>query len=324
MTVRSIGFACVAVTAACLAGICLGQRIVHPTEALAAFAGGGDPAVGTLLFDLRLPRLTAALLIGAILGLAGGLLQGATRNVLAEPGLLGIHAGAGLAVIALFVIVDPLIANHWMSVASCAGGAVAALLVWWIAGRDGRTRPATLLLTGIAVAAGLGALATALAFAASPETFARAQIWNTGSLTGLGWNDCLLLAATMIACLAAAVALARPLDVLALGDATATTLGARPQRVRLAAIAVAVAGASLCAAVGGGIAFVGLLAPNLARWIVGQRHRPMLLVAACCGAAVLAIADTLARTVAGTGELPTGILVAVVGTPYFLWLLVHR
>lgn len=321
MTARRLATAFAILVLLAVAGVCLGYRSLTPGEAIVGFGDGS--ALHTLLLDFRLPRVAAAILIGAILGLAGGLIQGATRNALADPGLLGLHSGSELAVITLLMLADPLTAGRWMAPASFAGAAVAALLVWGAARQHGRVRSDTLLIVGIAVSAGLGAIATAIAFLAPYQVFTRAQVWNIGSLTGLGWSDCALLAGTLVTVLLATLVLARRLDVLALGDDAAVSLGMRPQRLRLAAIAVAVVGSSLCASVCGGVAFLGLLAPNLARRIVGPANRPTLALAACCGGIILVAADILARS-ASTAELPTGVLVAAVGAPYFLWLLVTR
>lgn len=323
-TRRAVAIAVVALVLSCVAAVLLGPRALGAGEAMAALRGSGSPMLRTLLWAFRLPRVVGAVLLGALLGLSGGMLQRSTRNLLADPGLLGLHAGAQVALLVLLLRVEPLVAGRWRAPVAFVGAAAAAGIVWLLARRDGEVHPRRLLLIGIAVGAGLHAVGLALAFAAPGEVFSRALIWSTGTLGGVRWSDDALLAGALLLLTCVALPMARALDALGLGEESAALVGVHVARVRLVSVTVAVSAAALCTAVGGGIAFVGLLAPNLALRLTGPRTRPLLLLAVVTGAIVVVVADTLARTLLGAAELPTGVLVAMVGAPYFLWLLVTR
>lgn len=277
-----------------------------------------------LLSNFRLPRVAAAVLIGALLSLSGCLLQGVTRNVLADPGLLGIHSGAHLALVILLLLASPVAAGNLRIPVAFAGAIVTVALVFATSRQHGSTSRDILLIVGIAMGAALHAVGLLIAFSAPSEVLARAMVWTTGNLSGIGGREVTLLFLTLAFITPVALGIGKQMDLLALGDDSASSLGVSVTRVRLLALTLGVMGASVCVAVGGAIASVGLIAPNLARRLVGPRSRPLLLLSACCGATLVVLADTIGRTAFGMMELPAGILVAAVGAPYFLWLLVFR
>lgn len=295
-----------------------------PWELLKTLFGGGTDRQSLILFDFRLPRMVISLLVGAGLAVSGCILQGLSRNALADPGILGINAGAGLMVmifISFFeqtatssVLVIPLLAM--------AGAAGTAALIYVLAyNRHEGLLPTRLLLVGIAVAAGISAAMIVLTLRMNPEKYQFVATWLAGSIWGSNWTFVLALWPWILLFLPLAMLKARALNVLNLGDNTATGLGASVERERLLLLAVAVCLAGACVAVSGGIGFVGLIAPHLARVLVGGRHQILLPTSALVGALLLILADTLGRSILQPSEIPAGIVVAVIGAPYFLYLL---
>lgn len=271
-----------------------------------------------VLWDYRLPRILIAVLAGAGLGLAGALIQGVIRNPLAAPDIIGITQGAGLAATAMLVI-WPDLSFGWLIPGAAAGGLLASLLVWKLAWRH-RGEPARLALIGIAMGAWLAALTDWL-LVSHPLEINAALVWLTGSLWGRGWEHVWLLLPVLLLLIPLALQLAYRLDLLALGDEAAEGLGAGVLRTRQLTLLVAVLLSAVSVAVCGTLSFVGLVAPHLARLLVGADHRRLLPVAAGLGALLVLVADTLARTLAPPLELPAGVLTALIGAPYFLFLL---
>lgn len=273
---------------------------------------------GFVLWDYRFPRILIAMLAGAGLGMAGALIQGVIRNPLAAPDVIGITPGAGLAATAVLMFY-PQISLGWLVLAATAGGMVAALLVWKLAWRY-RTEPARLALIGIALGAWMAALTDWL-LVSHPLDINAALVWLTGSLWGRGWTHVWLLLPGLVLLMPVAMQLAYRLDLLALGDEAAEGLGVGVAPTRQLALFVAVLLSAISVAVCGTLSFVGLVAPHLARLLVGSKHRRMLPVAAGVGALLVLVADMLARTLAPPLELPAGVLTALIGAPYFLFLL---
>jgi len=291
-----------------------------PIEVIRTFFGGGTDRQHLILFQFRLPRIVISILVGMGLSVSGCILQGVTRNGLAEPGLLGINAGAGLAVLTYIMYFPPTQQTpvFLLPLLAFGGAAIAALVIYALAFKKNEgISPFRLILTGIAIAAAIHAATVAITLQLSPEKFKFVERWNAGSIWGASWNFVYALLPWIIVLVPYAIYKARTLNVLSLGDQLAKGLGTRveKERIRLLGVAVALAGASV--AVSGGIAFVGLIAPHLARRLVGSRHEILLPVSALSGALLLILADTLARP----SEIPTGIVVAVIGAPYFLYLL---
>jgi iron complex transport system permease protein len=306
-------------TLAVVVSLVVGREPVSPSALL--HLGSLDPDVRVLQY-LRLPRTATGVLAGAGLAVAGVLLIGLTRNPLADPGIVGINAGAALAVVVGIAVLD---VGGMPGLAWCAlvGAAVAGVLVHLLAGLGRAATPASIAIAGAAVSAALGAVTTAVTLA-DRTTFAAFRFWNVGAL-GAATPDALRTALPFLGVgLVGAFAVARTLDVLALGDDLAAGLGARPglARAGVAAAAVLLAGTSV--ALAGPIAFVGLAVPHAARLLVGHSHRRQVVLAALLGPVVVLLADTLGRVVLAPREVQVGLVTAIVGAPVLIALVRRR
>ena len=287
---------------------------------------GHDPVARQIVWDIRLPRTVGAWLAGALLGLAGAVAQGLFRNPLADPYLLGSASGASLGVATAMALlgVSPL-ATPWLVRLGLTGaafvGAVAAVLLT-LALAKGVQHTLRLLLAGVIVGVVLGAL-TALLMLLLPEVQQTMQAFMLGSTAFVGWTACALMAGAWLACMVVAWMLSHALDGLALGEATALSLGLPLPAMRAALVVVIALATGTAVAQTGLIAFVGLAAPHLVRSVVKTTHGRLILLASLMGAVLLLAADILARALIAPQELPVGVLTAVLGGSYLLWLM-HR
>lgn len=291
---------------------------------LEALTGRGDAATRTIVLDLRLPRAVLAALIGAGLAVAGAVFQALLRNPLAEPYILGVSGGSAVAAVTVMVLAGT--AAAWLiPAAALAGGVGAILLVFRIATAVGPALDSrVLLLAGVVVGAFFNAVILLILTFAQVETFRSAVFWMMGSLAGAGWPAVASLAAYLIPSLVLLLALARPLNLMAIGEETALYLGTPVERVKRVAYVVASLLVAAGVAVAGIIGFVGLIVPHALRLVWGSDHRFLLPGAALAGAAFLLLADTVARTVAAPVELPVGVVTALIGVPVFVVLLTRR
>jgi len=284
-----------------------------------------------VVLQIRLPRLILGALAGGGLAVSGALMQGLFRNPLADPGLVGVSSGAALAALLVLVVGAPLLAGFpgWvgesaLSIGAFVGGSLTVGVVYRIATRSGRTSVATMLLAGIAVNALAAAVVGLLVFGSDDQQLRDFTFWSLGSLSGTGWGGLLTGGGLLLAGILAAPLLARPLNALLLGEAEARHLGVDVERVKIAAIALATLAAGSAVALTGIIGFVGLVAPHLIRLAIGPDHRVLIPGSALLGAILLLGSDLVARTVVSPAELPIGIVTALVGAPFFLWLLLRR
>lgn len=297
---------------------------LSPLEVVRTFFGFGTDKQHLILYEFRLPRIVIAVLVGMGLAVSGCILQGISRNALADPGILGINAGAGLAVM-LFISFFPsttAVPVFFLPILAFSGAGVTAIIIYALAyKRHEGISPMRLLLTGVAVAAGISAAMIVLTLRLSPENYQFVATWLAGSIWGSNWKFVLSLLPWIIILIPFVISKARVLNVLNLGDLTATGLGASIERERrvLLAAAVGLAGASV--SVSGGIGFVGLIGPHLARQLVGSKHQILIPASALVGGLLVLIADTIGRWILQPSEIPAGIVVAVIGAPYFLYLL---
>ncbi len=295
-----------------------------PMEVLRTLFGGGTSQQSLILFEFRLPRIVISIMVGAGLAVSGCILQGISRNALADPGILGINAGAGLVVV-LFVSFYPTSSGtpiFLLPFLALIGAGFTAALIYVLAYKKGEgLLPIRLILVGIAVAAGISAAMIVLMLRLNPQNYQLVAVWLAGSIWGTNWKFVLTLLPWLIVLLPYVFAKAGVLNILNLGDQVATGLGAPVENQRLHLLAAAVGLAGACVAVGGGIGFVGLIGPHLARRLVGPKHQYLLPASALVGGLLLIAADTLARILLQPAEIPTGIVVAVIGAPYFLYLL---
>lgn len=299
---------------------------VGSTGLESAWRAARDPAAWQIVRDIRLPRTLGAWLAGALLGLSGAVAQGLFRNPLADPFLLGSASGASLGValaLALFGL-NPL-AVTWLAGVGLTGaafaGAMAAVLLTLALAR-GVQHTLRLLLAGVIVGVVLGALESLVTLLV-PETLPAMQAFMLGSTGFVGWPASALMAGTLVVCLAAAWALSPVLDGLTLGEATARSLGLPLGPLRLALVGVMALATGAAVAQTGLIAFVGLAAPHLVRSVVKTPHARLMLLSALTGGALLLAADILARAWIAPQELPVGVLTAVLGGGYLLWLMHH-
>ncbi|MBJ9337792.1 Fe(3+) dicitrate ABC transporter permease subunit FecD [Citrobacter portucalensis] len=271
-----------------------------------------------VLTAYRLPRLLLALLVGAALAVAGALVQGIVRNPLASPDILGVNHAASLASVGALLLLPslPVIA---LPLLAFAGGMAGLILLRILANTS---QPMKLALTGVALSACWASLTDYLMLS-HPQDVNSALLWLTGSLWGRDWSFVKIAAPLLILFLPLSLRFCRDLDLLALGDARATTLGVSVPRIRFQALLLAVAMTSTGVAVCGPISFIGLVVPHMVRSITGGRHRWLLPVSAMAGALLLVVADLLARIVHPPLELPAGVLTAIIGAPWFVWLLVR-
>ena len=284
-----------------------------------------------VVLNIRLPRVLLGLLVGAGLAVSGALMQGLFRNPLADPGLVGVSSGAGLAAAATIVLGDRFLAGTMMKLPFAAlpfgafcGGLITTLALYLISTRGGRTSVATMLLAGVALGAMAGALTGLLSFISDDRQLRDLTFWSLGSLGGASWTKLSAVAPIILPLLLLMPLLARGLNGLMLGEAEAYHLGIPVQRIKaLAILLVALAvGASVASA--GMVGFVGIVVPHLIRLCVGPDHRLLLPLSALGGAMLLVGADIVARLVVVPAELPIGIVTATIGAPFFLWLLLRR
>lgn len=286
-----------------------------------------DPVAYQIVWDIRLPRALGAWLAGALLGLAGAVAQGLFRNPLADPYLLGSASGASLGVaLALALLGSTPFATEWLvrlGLTSAAfAGAVAAVLLTLLLAR-GVQHTLRLLLAGVVVGVVLGALGS-LIMMVQPEVMLSMQAFMLGSTSFVGWSACLLMVLAWLPCLVVAWALGRVLDGLSLGEATALSLGLPLPQMRALLVAVLALATGTAVAQTGLIAFVGLAAPHLVRSMVKTVHRDFVVMSSLMGGVLLLAADTLARALLAPQELPVGVLTAVLGGGYLLWLMQRR
>jgi iron complex transport system permease protein len=298
-----------------------------PMDTIRILFGGGTDKENLILFQFRMPRIVISILVGAGLALSGCIIQGITRNALADPGLLGINAGAGLMVILFVLFFDShsFMAVFTLPFVALLGAGTAAAMVYILSNRKGEgTDPLRLILTGIAVQAGISALTITLVVKLDETRFNFVASWQAGSIWGSTWRFVLALLPWLLFVIPYVLSKSRVLDVLNLGDEIAAGLGILVEKERRGLFAAAVALAASCVAVSGGVSFAGLIAPHLARRLVGPSHSTLLPVCALTGAVLVSAADTAARVIARPSEIPTGIMTAIIGAPYFLYLLISN
>ncbi|MDQ0230885.1 FecCD family ABC transporter permease [Metabacillus malikii] len=315
---------------ACVVSINAGQLKLPITDVLKTLLGQGTPENELTIFQFRLPRIVLAFLVGMGIAISGAILQGISQNPLADPGILGINSGAGFAVVVyMFLFQDTNFLNGWLSVfmmpiTALLGAFLASLLIYLISWKNGQVTPVRLLLVGIGINAAFSAGLTIFQMKMEPVDFMKAVVWLSGSIWGTNWTFVLALLPWLIFLIPLTIMKSRVLDVLRLGDFISIGLGVQLEKERRLLLIVAVALAGACVSVGGGITFLGLIAPHIARRLVGASHARVLPLTALLGGFLLLSADTLGRVIMAPMELPVGIVVSVVGAPYFIYLLMRK
>ncbi|MFN8168416.1 MAG: iron ABC transporter permease [Candidatus Nanopelagicales bacterium] len=310
-----------------VASAALGAYAVSPADVLRAVGGrlglpsGEVPAtVDAVLWQVRFPRIALAVLVGACLGLAGAVMQGVFANPLAEPGTVGVSAGAAVGAVVAIVTGAAALSLAVVPVAAFVGGVVTTLVVHRLARADGRTEVVTLLLTGIGVNALAGAVIGWCTFVSDDAQLRSITFWSLGSVGLATWPTVLAVLPFAVVGVVLAPRLARSLDLLALGDRPAAHLGLDVERVRRRSILLVALLTAAAVAAAGIVGFVGLVVPHLVRLVAGPLHGVLLPASALGGALLVLLADLVGRTAAAPAEIPLGVVTALVGAPVFLWL----
>ena len=271
------------------------------------------------LMEYRLPRAVLAILLGGALAISGVLVQSVVRNPLASPDILGINNAAGLIAVSVLMFL-PNLAFYWMPIFAFLGGVLSFVILWIVCGFN--FRPIKMAIIGVALSALWAAISHYLMLT-NPVEINTAMLWLTGSLWGRSWSYLNVVLPWLVVLLPLPFIFCRDLDTLGLGENKASTLGVAVNKVQISVLVLAVALSTTAVAICGPIAFLGLVAPHLARRLVGGRHRTLLPAALIIGALLLQLSDILARVIDPPTELPAGILTAIIGAPYFFYLLMR-
>ena len=317
---RAIGFYVVTLSLMVLLfglSIRLGTYTLSLEEIWAAFQP--DDKNYFTLMEYRLPRAVLAILLGGALAISGVLVQSVVRNPLASPDILGINNAAGLVAVSVLMFL-PNLAFYWMPIFAFLGGVLSFVILWVVCGFN--FRPIKMAIIGVALSALWAAISHYLMLT-NPVEINTAMLWLTGSLWGRSWSYLNVVLPWLVVLLPLPFIFCRDLDTLGLGENKASTLGVTVNKVQISVLVLAVALSTTAVAICGPIAFLGLVAPHLARRLVGGRHRTLLPAALIIGALLLQLSDILARVIDPPTELPAGILTAIIGAPYFFYLLMR-
>ncbi len=317
---RAIGFYVVTLSMMVLLfglSIRLGTYTLSFEEIWAAFQP--DDKNYFTLMEYRLPRAVLAILLGGALAISGVLVQSVVRNPLASPDILGINNAAGLIAVSVLMFL-PNLAFYWMPIFAFLGGVLSFVILWIVCGFN--FRPIKMAIIGVALSALWAAISHYLMLT-NPVEINTAMLWLTGSLWGRSWSYLNVVLPWLVVLLPLPFIFCRDLDTLGLGENKASTLGVTVNKVQISVLVLAVALSTTAVAICGPIAFLGLVAPHLARRLVGGRHRTLLPAALIIGALLLQLSDILARVIDPPTELPAGILTAIIGAPYFFYLLMR-
>lgn len=303
----------------------MGEMKIHPLKVLNVFLGNGNKMDTLVVQSFRMPRILTALFVGMSLATAGAILQGIIRNPLASPDIIGITGGASVLVVLFLTIFSDdsnvlMISIKWLPLAAFVGATLAAFLVYFLSWKNG-VSPVRLVLIGIGISAVMKAFTTLLMILGPIYRANEANIWLTGSVYGSSWENLAFLAPWTVLFLAISFILARDLNIQELGDDLATGAGSPVQRQRFLLLLLSTALIGGAVSFAGGIGFVGLMAPHIARKLVGSSFGALLPASALIGAILVIIADLIGRTMFSPLEIPAGVFTAAIGAPYFIYLL---
>ncbi|EHL77956.1 FecCD family ABC transporter permease [Bacillus smithii] len=308
----------------------LGSFSIKLWEVVQTFLGQGTRKQEIVLFSMRLPRIVMAILVGTALAVSGAILQSITKNDLADPGIMGISSGAALAVVMYIYFMNGNVYDGvsnltiWtMPVVAFFGSILGAVLIYLFAWKKG-INPTRLILIGIGINSAFQALMIIFQLRFTTQEFNRVMVWISGSIWGTSWIYVITILPWIIVFLFFAIYKARFLDVFLLGDHLSIGLGVQVEKARRILILFAVALAGVATSVAGTISFLGLISPHIARKLVGPKHKLLLPVSALVGTLLLLISDTIARNIVAPAEIPVGIVVSIIGVPYFLYLMVKE
>jgi iron complex transport system permease protein len=316
--------------AACLVSMSLGALSFTPAQLWQTLTGAGSRQQRLALFTIRLPRITLAALVGAALAASGVVLQSTTGNDLADPNIIGISSGSAMFVVVYIYLTNgnnyyslPVFTIFTMPLIALVGGMAAAAMIYGLAWKRGM-KPTRLLLMGIAINAAFNALIIMLQLTFDNKNFNRVLMWTNGSIWGANWNFVIAVLPPILLLCGLVLYQSRYLDAFTLGDEVAGALGVNVEQRRRALIAVAAALAAVSTSVAGAIAFVGLLAPHIARHLVGPKHKYLTATAMLFGMVLVIAADMIAKNLFAPVELHLGIVISIIGVPYFIYLMVNQ
>ncbi|MGI8471889.1 FecCD family ABC transporter permease [Pectobacterium brasiliense] len=301
----------------------LGEVVLSPAQVMSALLGKADSGVHFIVNDLRLPRALLALLVGGALAISGLILQSIVRNPLASPDILGITSGASAAAVFFLSFLATTISQRWLPLAAMGGAWVTAIAIYLLAWKQGAS-PLRLVLVGVGLSAIMGAAVTMMLVFSPIGTTLTAYVWLTGSIYGAQWQHVSELAGWLLLGAPFLVGLARHVNVHELDDALACGVGQSVGRIRLALLTLSVALAGATIAYAGAMAFVGLLAPHIAKKLASRSFPGLALVSALTGGLLVMVADLIGRTAFLPLDLPAGIFISVLGTPFFIYLLLRQ
>ncbi|MDD9150155.1 MULTISPECIES: FecCD family ABC transporter permease [unclassified Sporolactobacillus] len=306
-----------------------GAMKIPLSQMLSAFFGSDTGNQRITLFEFRLPRIVLSILIGAGMSVSGAILQSVSKNPLADPGIIGINAGAGFAVVLYIFFFNGTsflagtLSIFVMPFTALAGACLAAILIYGIARTNGSITPARLILTGIGLNAAFSAGTTVLQMKMDPQDFTKTLTWISGSIWATNWDYVRITFIWLIVLIPLAIYKVRYMNLMHLDESIVVGLGVSLEKERMKLLIMAVGLAGSCVAVGGGVTFLGLIAPHIARRLTGPNYEYVLPLAALLGACILLLSDTVARVIIAPMELPVGIVLSILGAPYFIYLLMR-
>lgn len=298
----------------------LGDMNIHPLDVVNTMFGKGTEEHALVINTLRLPRIIAAFLVGASLAVSGAILQGVIRNPLASPDIIGITSGASVAAVAFITYLSGEVSIQWLPVAAMIGAGITSLVIYMLAWKKGVT-PIRLVLIGIGINFLMQSLTKVMLVLSPIYTASEAYLWLVGTVYGTTWKAVGTILPCALVFIPLALIYSRKVNVLQLGDDIAMSVGSAVQRQRFVLLLISVALAGAAVSVGGGIAFVGLIAPHMTRKLVGPSFGGVLPVSALIGGLMVLLADLIARTAFLPYDIPVGVFTAGVGAPFFIYLL---
>jgi iron complex transport system permease protein len=301
----------------------LGGMNIPPLEVIRSLIGIGGEDQTLVIMKLRLPRIVLSLLVGASLSAAGAILQSVIRNPLASPDMIGITGGASVAAVAFITYTAGAVSIHWLPLSAMTGAVIVSGLLYWFAWKKGVT-PIRLVLVGVGMSSLMSAMITMMIVFSPKNDPGQAFLWLIGSVYGANWMNVVTLLPWTAIFIPLAFLLTRHVNIGQLGDEMAISAGSSVQRTRLGLILISVALAGSAVSIAGGVAFVGLLAPHMARKLVGTSFGNLLPVSVIIGSIIVTLADLAGRTLFMPLDIPLGVFVSGVGAPFFLYLLYAR
>ncbi|CEO25715.1 FecCD family ABC transporter permease [Paraclostridium sordellii] len=322
-----VGILVILIITTFLVSLNTGSLAIAPSDVIKTLIGQGSKSQEIAIFKLRLPRIVIGILVGTALAIAGTILQGVTKNDLADSGILGINSGAALFVVVYIFIMNGNVYDgisnmtiFTMPLVALIGAIFGAFLIYILAWKNG-INSSRLLLIGIGINVAFTSILTIFQLKFTTQEFNRVMAWTSGSIWGASWKYVLAILPFILIFVILTIYKSRYLDALNLGDEVATGLGVEVEKERRKLIIYAVILAGVATSVAGSIAFLGLIAPHIARKLVGPKHKNLIPTAALVGSLILLVGDTIARNIIAPMELPVGIVVSIIGVPYFIYLM---